>query len=76
MTIQFIDHALNVILAGLLYGSEAWIVSAFGLYVITHERPLASADLETTVAKNTIKNTVVETVNEVTAKGSCCEECC
>ncbi len=37
MTIQFIDHALNIVLTGLLYGSEAWIVSAFGLYVITHE---------------------------------------
>ena len=44
MTIQFIDHALNIVLTGLVYGSEAWAVAAFGLYVATRERP--SADLK------------------------------
>ncbi|MEM8504001.1 MAG: hypothetical protein AAF716_12710 [Cyanobacteria bacterium P01_D01_bin.1] len=48
MTIQLIDHALNVILSGLIYGSEAWIVSAFGLYVATHERPSIKLDAAVT----------------------------
>lgn len=47
MTIEFIDHALNVVLTGILYGSEAWIVAAFGLYVATHKRPVTSSAFAT-----------------------------
>ncbi len=45
MTIQFIDHALNIVLTGLVYGSEAWAIAAFSLYVATHERPLVEKHL-------------------------------
>lgn len=48
MTLQFIDHALNLVLTGLLYGSEVWIISAFGLYVATHERSVTSPTAEAT----------------------------
>ncbi|MBE9062800.1 hypothetical protein [cf. Phormidesmis sp. LEGE 11477] len=65
MTIEFIDHALNVVLTGLLYGSEAWVIGAFGLYVATHERPTTSSATITADAKNTLveentENTVAE----------------
>ncbi|MEL6937712.1 MAG: hypothetical protein AAFO84_00800 [Cyanobacteria bacterium J06598_1] len=38
MTINLIDYALNVALTGLIYGSEIWIVCAFGTYLVTHTR--------------------------------------
>lgn len=60
MIIELIDHALNVVLTGILYGSEASIVAAFGLYVATHKRPAASS------AAATIDANVVET--QVTTK--------
>jgi len=51
MTIQFIDHVLNLVLTGLVYGSEAWAVVAFGLYVATCERPA----VERSLGKDTVK---------------------
>ncbi len=57
MTIQFIDHALNVVLTGLVYGSEAWAIAAFGLYVATHERP--SADLKAATVVESAANPTI-----------------
>ncbi len=64
MTIEFIDHALNVVLTGLFYGSETWIVSAFGLYVATHERPTPSYSQK----KDTVSNRSVVQTKDNTSK--------
>ncbi|EDX86556.1 hypothetical protein S7335_4261 [Synechococcus sp. PCC 7335] len=53
MTIEFIDHALNIVLAGLLYGSEAWVIGAFGLYIATRESPSSSSASAMFVATET-----------------------
>jgi len=37
MTFSLIDQALNVVMTGLVYGSEMWIACAFGLFVATRE---------------------------------------
>lgn len=66
MTIQFIDHALNIILSGLVYGSEAWIVSAFGLYVATRERPSTELNAAVTTESIVIADEV-RTVKKVAA---------
>ncbi len=71
MTIQFIDHALNAVLTGLIYGSEAWIVSAFGFYVATQEYSTPSADFEAVavgeVGEEAIKE-AVERASEAAAQ--------
>lgn len=44
MTIKLIDDALNIAIAGLMYGSEIWLTGAFVLYVLrARERKLRKA---------------------------------
>ncbi|MGB7487878.1 MAG: hypothetical protein WA901_16930 [Phormidesmis sp.] len=37
MTFSLIDRALNVVMTGMVYGSELWITCAFGFFVATRE---------------------------------------
>ena len=38
MTLDSIDQAVDMVLAGLIYGSGTWFVCAFGLYVVSRRR--------------------------------------
>ncbi|MEL7052515.1 MAG: hypothetical protein AAGM45_12090 [Cyanobacteria bacterium J06588_5] len=38
MTLSAIDQALDVALAGILFGSVTWIAAAFSIFVVTHKR--------------------------------------
>jgi len=38
MTLDSIDQALNVVLAGLIYGSSAWLACAFSFFVLSQRR--------------------------------------
>ncbi len=44
MIFGLIDQALNVVMTGIVYGSEMWIACAFGLYVATQD-PVVQKDV-------------------------------
>ena len=70
MTIEFIDPALNVVLTGLLYGSEAWMIGAFGLYVATHRRPTSLSVSATSCATMGMTGTDAEVTPQKAAQAT------
>ncbi len=44
MNIKLIDQGLNIAITGLIYGTEAWFLCSFGLYVATRRAKAALAE--------------------------------